>query len=479
MKLSEFLLQMSYLKCTNDKDIEIERISINSKKLQKNSIFICLNGKNVDGHNYVQEAIKNGAVAIVCEKILKVDLSIPQILVSDTRIAYAEISEIFFKHPSNKLKVIGVVGTNGKSTTSYLIYEILKRSGKKVGLIGSMYYEYMNHKEKSNMTTPDPYELNRLFLDMVVDGVEYVVMEVSAHAIYLKKVYGIKFEVKVFTNFSQDHLDYFKDMNSYRECKKSFFIDSNESLLIINSDDDLGLEIINSVNNRVISYGIDKPSDIFAINIKNSIKGTSYVMNLFDDILFIKSNLIGKFNVLNEMAAAICCRSIGLHNEIIVNSIGLINPPEGRFNVFRYKGITYVVDFAHTPDGLSNLLNEVKNIAKGNVITVFGCGGDRDCLKRPIMGKIASEFSDVIIVTSDNPRTEDKMEIIVQIIQGIKSGCKFYVESDRKKAIELSLEIAKKGDFVVLAGKGAENYMEINNEKIPYSDIEEVKKFAK
>lgn len=476
MLLSKLLERCDVASISGETDIQIDQIKINSKDINEGDCFICLVGSRSDGHNFANEAIARGARAVICCNDYANSLA-TVIKVDDTRKAYSVIASNYYGNPSEKLKIITVVGTNGKSTTAYIVKELLERNGISCGLIGTMYYEYNGVRLSSNLTTPDPIALQELFAKMLASGVEYVVMELSAHAIYLNKLYGVKSEMSIFTNLSQDHLDFFGNMNEYGRCKKSYFDKKNTRLAIVNVDDPLGLEIIKEEKLPIITYGLDNPSDAFAINITQTSRGESFVANVLDDILDIDCKFFGKFNIYNLLGALVAVKKVGLSNAQIMQTLREIDAPDGRFNVVRKEGITYVVDFAHTPDGIFNLLKEGRGMTDKRVITIFGCGGDRDVTKRPIMGKIASEMSDIVIVTSDNPRTESREGIAGDILQGVNPRGKLYVELDRAKAIKLGIELADEGDIVFIAGKGSENYIDENNIKIPYSDMQEVRRW--
>lgn len=476
MLLSKLLERCDVASISGETDIQIDQIKINSKDVNEGDCFICLVGSRSDGHNFANEAIARGARAVICCNDYANSLA-TVIKVDDTRKAYSVIASNYYGNPSEKLKIITVVGTNGKSTTAYIVKELLERNGISCGLIGTMYYEYNGVRLSSNLTTPDPIALQELFAKMLASGVEYVVMELSAHAIYLNKLYGVKSEMSIFTNLSQDHLDFFGNMNEYGRCKKSYFDKKNTRLAIVNVDDPLGLEIIKEEKLPIITYGLDNPSDAFAINITQTSRGESFVANVLDDILDIDCKFFGKFNIYNLLGALVAVKKVGLSNAQIMQTLREIDAPDGRFNVVRKEGITYVVDFAHTPDGIFNLLKEGRGMTDKRVITIFGCGGDRDVTKRPIMGKIASEMSDIVIVTSDNPRTESREGIAGDILQGVNPRGQLYVELDRAKAIKLGIELADEGDIVFIAGKGSENYIDENNIKIPYSDMQEVRRW--
>ena len=467
MKLSELLEGVAASEPFGD--TEIGGVAINSKQVKEGDLFVCLHGVNGDGHSYCDEAIAAGAAAIICERNVGAR-SVPVIKVPDTRRAYALIASNFYGNPSRSMRIITVTGTNGKSTTAYLTAKLLEAGGYRVGLIGTMYYEYAGKKLPSTLTTPDPMQLHSLLADMKAAGVEYAVMEFSAHAIYLKKLCGICSDVCIFTNLSQDHLDFFGDMKKYKAFKKSCFTAEYTRCALVNADDACGREILSECRVPVVSYGLENPADCFAIDVEDTKRGCSFVANIMDDLVSVDCRLYGTFNVYNVLAACAAARMAGVGLGEIADCLYSLDPPSGRFNVIESGGVKYVVDFAHTPDGLYNLLKEGRKMCKGRLVTVFGCGGDRDVSKRPIMGKIAGEMSDVVIVTSDNPRTESRQSIADDILSGIRKKNKLYVELDRSRAVALAVELAKEGDVVLIAGKGSEGYIDENNVKTPYSD---------
>lgn len=473
MKLSRLMQGIATIE--DYRDVEISGISIDSTKVKQGDLFICLQGSAGDGHAYCDAAINAGAAAvIVCRNVG--DKPVPVIKVADTRRAYSLASSNFFGNPSSELRIITVTGTNGKSTTAYVTAKLLEAGGHNVGLIGTMYYEYAGKKLPSTLTTPDPFELHRLFADMKSSGVEYVVMEFSAHAIYLEKLCGVCSDICIFTNLSQDHLDYFGDMKRYKAVKKSCFTPEYTRCALVNVDDACGREILSECRVPVVSYGLENPADSFAIDVEDTKMGSSFVANIMDDLVAVDCRLYGTFNVYNVLAACTAARMEGVGLSEIADCLYSLAPPSGRFNVIESGGVKYVVDFAHTPDGLYNLLKEGAKLCKGKLITVFGCGGDRDVSKRPIMGKIAGEMSDIVIVTSDNPRTESRQSIADDILSGIRKKNKLFVELDRSRAIALAVELAGKGDVVLIAGKGSEGYIDENNVKTPYSDSGELNK---
>lgn len=473
MKLSRLMQGIATIE--DYRDVEISGISIDSTKVKQGDLFICLQGSAGDGHAYCDAAINAGAAAvIVCRNVG--EKPVPVIKVADTRRAYSLASSNFFGNPSSELRIITVTGTNGKSTTAYVTAKLLEAGGHNVGLIGTMYYEYAGKKLPSTLTTPDPFELHRLFADMKAAGVEYVVMEFSAHAIYLEKLCGVCSDICIFTNLSQDHLDYFGDMKRYKAVKKSCFTPEYTRCALVNVDDACGREILLECRVPVVSYGLENPADSFAIDVEDTKRGSSFVANIMDDLVAVDCRLYGTFNVYNVLAACTAARMEGVGLSEIADCLYSLDPPSGRFNVIESGGVKYVVDFAHTPDGLYNLLKEGAKLCKGKLITVFGCGGDRDVSKRPIMGKIAGEMSDIVIVTSDNPRTESRQSIADDILSGIRKKNKLFVELDRSRAIALAVELADKGDVVLIAGKGSEGYIDENNVKTPYSDSGELNK---
>lgn len=466
MKLNELLTE-----CRDEySDIDISGIAFDTNEIKKGCLFFCLNGSKTDGHLFVKKAQMLGASAICVEHI--VDCDLPQVVVADTRKALSQASMRFYGIPSNKLKLIAITGTNGKTTTSYIVKSILEADGKKVGLIGTNEILYNDKSLCSSLTTPDPVEFNKILGEMVSSGVEYVVMEVSAHALELNKLYGIKFEVSAFTNLTQDHLDYFGDMQSYYTAKKRLFTAEYSKCSVLNMDDESGRKLASSCQIPIYSYGCNNPSDAFAINYRNSGKSAECVFNINDDIADITLHLSGKFNMYNSLCAGAVCHSLGIGIKSIATGIANVKSVAGRFNVIKTDKCDIIIDFAHTPDGLVNLLKSVSEIYKGRILTVFGCGGDRDKTKRAVMGQVVSEYSDYFVISSDNPRTENPLDIIADIKCGVDAKyCQNYVvEPDRVKAIGHCYLNAKNGDVIVIAGKGAEDYMDIGGQKLPYSD---------
>lgn len=466
MKLSDLLKGTEVVEWNVDKDIQIDDICTASDKAKQGDVFICLEGTRTDGHVFA-EKLKDVVECFIVKK----PVASPYVLVKDTRKAYSTVCRNFFGNPSKDMKFISVVGTNGKTSTAHILANLLRTAGIATGTIGTLGHFVGEEKIGESLTTPDPYELNKILQLMRTRAVEVVIAEVSAHAIYFDKLYGIKSDMAIFTNVSQDHLDFFKTFEEYSDVKISFFKD-NVDMAVVNVDDETGRKLIGKVDIPVITYGLNEPSDVFAIDVYPDFDGTSFVVNMFDEIFEIKSPLYGVFNVYNLLAAMICASSLGIDSETIKRGIRKLKPIDGRFNVLKNGKGFIVIDYAHTPDGLDNLLKTARTITKSRLITVFGCGGDRDVSKRKIMGRIASELSDCVILTSDNPRSENPDKIIADIADGAVKPLKAI--ENRVEAISYALNEMTEGDTVVIAGKGAENYMEIKGKKIPYSDLETV-----
>jgi UDP-N-acetylmuramoyl-L-alanyl-D-glutamate--2,6-diaminopimelate ligase len=372
------------------------------------------------------------------------------------------------------MRIVGVVGTNGKTTICHVLSSLLRDGGFEVGVTGTIGTYYKNKKYCSELTTPSCINLYKLMREMVDDGVEILLMEVSAHAIYWDKVYGINFDVGVFTNLSRDHLDFFKDMQEYKRAKLKFFDENVCKYVVVNSDDQTGVEICSNKKD-VIAYGIDNPADVFAIRIKERINSTSFVLNLFDCIYNINLPMVGIYNVSNALAAATAVSLIGVKTDDVCLGLGKLKGVSGRLECFYDGEFKVFIDYAHTPDGLEKVLNALKRICKNRLIVVFGCGGNRDRGKRAKMGEVAKQIADFVVVTSDNPRYEEPMSIISEIEKGVlKSGKEYVLIEDRVLGIEYALNYAKKDDLVVIAGKGGENYQDILGIKQPYNDKDTV-----
>ncbi len=472
MLLEKLIKDLDVVEIIGNKDIEISEIVIDSNSAINNCLFVCLTGGNFDGHNYLKEAERYGAKAVIVER--KLDTHLTQIVVENCRKALAIVSRVFYNYPDKDIKIIGVVGTNGKTTTSHLIYKILKYANKKVGLIGTLGTYYDEKFFEPSLTTPDPIELYKTLDDMRKCNIQFAVMEVSAHAIYLEKVYGMKFEMAVFTNFSLDHLDFFDNLDKYKQAKLKFFKENNFNYVITNSDDQVGREILN-INKDAFAYGIDNPSDVFALDVNYSDRYSEFIINLFDCIFRVKLNLIGEFNVYNALACCTACALLGEKTQVIIKGLENVKGVDGRLEKVVDNGVQIFIDYAHTPDGLEKVLSTLKTVCKNRLICVFGCGGNRDVSKRKVMGEISGKLADFTVITSDNPRYEEPMDIISEIEKGVLNVTKKYViVQDRKEGIKYALNYAKKDDIVLIAGKGSEQYQEIFGIKKIYNDKDTV-----
>lgn len=473
MKLEKLLQGVNVLAIKGSILLDIKSVEIDSRNITKQSLYVCVKGDNFDGHDFVFDAIKNGANCIVTEKVL--DIKVTQIIVSDSRKATSVIAKNFYNSACDKLRIIGVTGTNGKTSTTHFIKRILDKSGYKVGVIGTLGVYYNDVKLEPTLTTPDPIKLHEIFYKMVEAKIDVVVMEVSAHALYYDKLLGINFEIGVFTNFTQDHLDFFGSMENYKSAKLKFFKENNFKYAVVNSDDEVGISLLNSCKNTV-SYGLNNPSDVFAIKVKQEKDGTSFVINLFDCIYDVKNQLIGTFNVYNLLASATVCALVGVETDLIGGSLNSMDIVVGRMEKVYSDKFDVYVDYAHTPDGLEKALNSLRKVTKKRLVSVFGCGGNRDLSKRAVMGKISAKIADFTVITSDNPRFEDPMSIIGDIEKGFLEVSKNYVVIEkRKEGIKYALDFAKEGDVVLIAGKGSENYQEILSIKHPHNDKDTVK----
>ncbi|MBQ9792199.1 MAG: UDP-N-acetylmuramoyl-L-alanyl-D-glutamate--2,6-diaminopimelate ligase [Clostridia bacterium] len=478
MLLTELIKNVKVLDVKGDiENIEIFSLSQSIFNIKSNCLFFCYKGVNNDGHNFTIQAKQKGAVALIVERfILNTDL--PQILVKNTRKIMPVICNQFFNNVLKKIKLIGITGTNGKTTTSHLIYKILKENKYRVGLIGTNGCFYKNKKIKQSLTTPDTVDLFYIFNKMADEGIEYVIMEVSAHAISLNKLYGLKFEISALTNITQDHLDFFRTMEKYSRTKLKFLDKRYSKVSFINIDDKYGQLFTKLIKTNIITYGLNFPAKCFAIDLNLTKNGSSFVCNVFDEVIIASTKLLGKFNVYNLLLAISISKYLSLTKNELLIGIKKINPVDGRMNLFKLKnGAVAVVDFAHTPDGLENVLASLNSLKQnGKLICVFGCGGNRDKLKRSQMGEIATKYADKVYITSDNPRYEKPREIIEDITKFLKKQ-NFVIIEDRKEAIDTAIKNSSSGDIVLIAGKGAERYQEVNGKKFKYSDKDVLKEY--
>ncbi len=478
MKLKSILVDIEGLKARGDLDIEITGIESNSKKVEKGNVFVAIKGFEQDGHKYINDAIENGATVIVIEegfdlKSVKIPKDIVIILAKNTREFLAIASCNYYKNPSKKFKLIGITGTKGKTTSTFMVKEILEKAGKKVGLIGTISV-FINgeKKEDSNRTTPESLELQRLFAEMVEKKVEYVVMEVSSQALKLHRVDGCDFDIVAFTNLSEDHISEkeHSDMKDYFESKLKLFEMCKTGF--VNIDDLYGAKVPDMFpDNDITRYGIDNPADFLARDITITNSYVDFKAKLTDRNERIKVDIPGRFTVYNSLLAIAICKKLGVDPESIKEALLNIKVP-GRSEMIDNKlEIPIMIDYAHSPESLENILRAVSSYTRGKVISVFGCGGDRDTRKRPVMGEISGKIADYTIITSDNPRSEKPEDITKQIEEGIKkTKGKYEVIVDRTEAIEKAISMASKADIVLLAGKGHETYQEINGKKNSYDE---------
>lgn len=472
MKISNLLKDVQVEEIINKKDVKIDCLSANSKKCKPNSLFFCINGFSLNGQNFVLNAIDNGAVAVVCSQ--KLDIKIPQIIVTDVRKAMSIISANFFGNFHKKLKIIGIVGTNGKSSCAYIIKQLLDNLEIKSAMIGTNEIIIDKKVYSSNLTTPDPIELHELFKNIYQCGARVVVMEVSAHSIYLNKVYGIDFYALALTNVASDHLDFFKTKQLYEATKKSIFYSQNKANLIVNLDDRVGQELNKKV--RCLTYSLKHNATIKGIY---SSTNCDVKVRYNGKIYSYANHLIGKFNVQNQLLSILVLLTLSISITDILMQMERIREIKGRLNVFKTKNSTIIVDYAHTSKSLEELLKAVKQMTKKNVVAVVGCPGNRDENKRREFGKILNRHCAFVYLTQDNPKYENPFRIMREMSKGIDVG-KYLMVENRAKAINLAHKLTKKENFVlVIIGKGIEEYQDINGIKVRYSDIVEVKKLIR
>ena len=488
------LVGLEGLKVKGNLEIEIEGLESNSKNVKKGYLFVAIKGFSTDGHQYVESAIENGATAIMIEegcdlKNLKIPEDITVIMVKNTREGLAITASNFYGNPSRKFKLIGVTGTKGKTTTTFMIKEILEKAGKKVGLVGTI-ATYINGKKikDSDRTTPESLELQQLFSQMVEAGVEAVVMEVSSQSLKLHRVDGCEFDIVLFTNFSEDHISpkEHPDMEDYFQSKLKLFHMCKTG--IVNTDDLYGAKIPDLFpDNNITTYGIDNYANVLAKDITITNSYVDFKVKITDRNERVKTGIPGRFSVYNSLAAICVAQKFAISPEVIKEALLEVRVP-GRSELVNNKlELPIMIDYAHSPESLQNILQAVKSYTRGKVISVFGCGGDRDSGKRPIMGEISGRIADFTFITSDNPRTEDPEKIVEQIEEGMKKTKGNYkVVVDRVEAIKQAIQMATKRDIIVLAGKGHEPYQEINGVKHPFDEriivnelIEEIEKNKK
>lgn len=460
----------------------ITGLAVDSRKVKAGDLFFCISGTADDGHRYAPQAAAAGAAALVVERVL--DIELPQIVVKEARYALAVLANAYYEHPSEQMRLIGVTGTNGKTTTTFLIEKILSDAGLSTGVIGTIEMRYAGETYPMSGTTPSACDLQHSLRDMVDKGVKACAVEVSSHALHQGRVQGCRFRTAIFTNLTQDHLDYHGTMEAYREAKGLFFSrlgntfaekEEERSYAVLNADDPASSYFRSITSAETIMYGMHENADVRASDIKITAKGTSFQVDTFRGSQRVELKMVGKFNVYNALAA-ICAGLIeGIELAKIVASLESVPGVAGRVEAVNAGQLfSVIVDYAHTPDGLENVLSTVKEFAEGHIYCVFGCGGDRDRKKRPIMGQIAAKYADYLLVTSDNPRTEDPDLILLDIEAGLKedqvSADRYELIVDRRAAITKAIEMASPKDVVLIAGKGHETYQLIGKDILDFDD---------
>lgn len=476
MKLKDLLRSIRYKVYQGNDDLEVAHIAYDSRQVKENTLFICIEGFQTDGHQYAFDAIKKGATALLVQKEMDdIPSNITVIYVDNTRESMPYISSVFYKNPAENLNLVGVTGTNGKTTITFLISKILEEYKIKIGMIGTVENRIGRKVIEAKRTTPESLDLQALFAQMVKEEVTHVIMEVSSHALELNRVDACAFKIGVFTNLTLDHLDFHKTMEHYRNAKAKLFNKCKYG--IINIDDPHADEIIKQASCQIITFGIENEGDFRAYKIHMDGKGIEFSVMIEEQEIRFRLRTIGRFNVYNALGAICAAYYLGIPIQVIKDALEAMEGVPGRVQTIPSdKGFNVIVDYAHAPDGLENVLKTIKEFAKGKVITVFGCGGDRDRSKRPIMGEIAGKYSDSCIITSDNPRSEKPEDIIEEIEAGMKRTKCYYTKAvDRREAIKIAIQRASKDDMILIAGKGHETYQIMKDKVIHFDDVEEVK----
>lgn len=472
--LSDILYKVAIEKVIGNVKISVNNISFDSRNIESHDVFFAIKGYDLDGHKYISTAVKKGAAAIICENMpLEIKENITYIQVSNSTIALGIIAANFYENPSEELKLIGVTGTNGKTTTTTLLYNLFTQLGFKCVLLSTIENKIANQTLHSDHTTPDPITINKILAQAVESNCEYAFMEVSSHGIHQNRLAGLNFKIGAFTNITHDHLDYHKTFANYLAAKKKFFDElPKNSIAITNIDDKNGWVMLQNTKAKKVTYSLKSDSDFKGKIIENRLDGMLLQFNGHE----FWTVLSGKFNAYNELLAYTVAIELGFAPTEILTALSKLQRVKGRFETYISKqGIYIIVDYAHTPDALKNIIEAINQTRTRNeqLITVFGCGGHRDKEKRPEMGNIATQLSDFSIITSDNPRDEVPEEIIKEIEAGVQAQNtnKYLSITDRKQAIKTAIKIAKPKDIILIAGKGHENYQEINNKKFPFDDM--------
>ncbi|MEF9958518.1 MAG: UDP-N-acetylmuramoyl-L-alanyl-D-glutamate--2,6-diaminopimelate ligase [Niameybacter sp.] len=478
MKLVTVLKDIPYDLIMGEPNQEVDSIIYDSRIKTASGLFIAIKGFSTDGHQYIGAAIENGAKTIVVEDHVEIQKEgVTVVKVDNTRTIMARLAVNFYDHPSTKLDLVGVTGTNGKTSITFLLGQLLEAYNKKIGIIGTIENRIGRTILKSQHTTPESADLQKLLETMVEEGVSHCLMEVSSHALALHRVDENDFKIGIFTNLTQDHLDFHKTMDAYAEAKAILF--SRCQVGVLNEDSSYVHKMKEKATCEIITYGIDNLADYHASQIHVTAQGVTYHLSTPEGAYQVEVPIPGKFTVYNTLAVICTARQLGLPMEFILDHMKVVRGVPGRVQSFSsQKGYSVLVDYAHTPDGLENVLETIKQFVKGRIITVFGCGGDRDNTKRPLMGEVAARYSDEVIITSDNPRSEDPLTILEQVEVGVKRHQVDYVKmEDRKEAICQALNRASEGDVVLIAGKGHENYQILKERIIHFDDSEIVRAF--
>ncbi|MCY8809542.1 UDP-N-acetylmuramoyl-L-alanyl-D-glutamate--2,6-diaminopimelate ligase [Bacillus atrophaeus] len=478
MKLTKLLTYLTTEPSVNDfHDPDITSIEMDSREVKTGSLFVCVKGYTVDGHDFAQKAVENGASAIVAEREL--DVSVPVTIVRNSQRALSVLSDAFYGQPTKQLQLIGITGTNGKTSTSHMVDEILKKAGKRTGLIGTMYIKINEETFPVKNTTPESVTLQKTFKKMNDNHVDTAIMEVSSHALSMGRVHGCDYDIAVFTNLTQDHLDYHKTMDEYRQAKSLLFSQLGGAFnhekpkrAILNADDEASAYYEKVTAAHISTYGIKNDADVMAKHIKTTAQGTSFELVTNKGTKPITISLVGQFNVYNVLAAVATCIAAGIPFETVAEAVEELHGVRGRFElVNKNQEFPVIVDYAHTPDSLENVLKTCKDMTEGKVFVVVGCGGDRDKTKRPKMAKIAVQLADEPIFTSDNPRSEDPLAILRDMEAGVENEY-YHSIANREQAIFFAIANARKGDVVLIAGKGHETYQQIGAETFDFDDAE-------
>ncbi len=484
MKIENLIENVPQARIIEMGEEEVQGLAYHSASVKRGDLFVAIRGFVADGHDFIQEALERGAAAIMVENLEKVPSStagkVAVIQAANTRMAMALVSDAFYGHPSGRLKVVGVTGTNGKTTTTYLVENIFRMAGKMTGLVGTVSYRIGEREMPVGRTTPESVDLQRMLAEMAREGVEVASMEVSSHALDLHRIDGCDFAVGIFTNLSQDHLDYHGDMESYYSAKRQFFAAEEERRIkvrgiAVNLDDPYGRRLIEELGGEVFTYGTNRAARLRGELLSTDLKGSRLRLSYGSEDIRLETRLVGRFNLYNIMAAVSASLLLGLGWEEIMRGVESCPGVPGRFQaVEEGQDFAVIIDYAHTPDSLRKAIIASREIARGRVITVFGCGGDRDVGKRPMMGRYSGELSDYTVITSDNPRSEDPSSIIRQIEEGIREvadASKYEVVVDRREAISRALELAGRGDVVLVAGKGHEQGQIFADRVVPFDDF--------